>query len=189
MFHPKKPSDRKDRVRRQAGQVLIESIVSISLITVGLLGVLSLLSNSIAYNRGVTNKFIATYLAAEGIEVVKNIEDANFGDRLTDNTVAWNRYLDTNGSYELQYDSVPSLASGLVNIGDLTVYSSRPLLFNPSTGIYSYDSGQTTGFTRTVRVSNLNFDEIQVNSIVQWTENGSAKQINVEDHFFYWRTY
>ncbi len=167
---------------RQNGQVLIESIVSISLVTVGLLGILTLLSNSIAFNRGVTSRFVATYLAAEGVEVIKNIEDAN---HTTIPPSAWNRYLDTDGSYELQYDSVPGPGSSLKLLP--TEFSSSPLLFDPSTGIYSYISGDPTGFTRTIKILNLSSDEIQVNSIVRWSDKGENKEVNLEDHFFNWR--
>ena len=46
--------------------MLIESVVAISLVVIGLLGILTLLSNSIAFNRNAANKLTATYLAAEG---------------------------------------------------------------------------------------------------------------------------
>ena len=67
----------KDELKSQKGQILIESVVAMSLIVIGLLGILTLLSNSIAFNRNVANKLTATYLA-EGIEVMKSIADENY---------------------------------------------------------------------------------------------------------------
>lgn len=161
--------------KRQSGQVLIESVVSISLVTVGLLGILTLLSNSIAFNRNVTNKFVATYLAAEGIEVIKNIEDTNFTHR--DRGDLWNLHLN-DGTYEIAYDSA----------GDLTAATSRPLLFDSSTGVYNYDpSGQPTIFTRTVQITNRPPYELIVTSTVQWVDKGKPEQVELEDHFFNWR--
>lgn len=168
--------------KKQDGQILIESIISISIAVVGLLGILTLLSRSISLNRNVTGKFVATYLAAEGIEVVKNIIDANY---TKDNP--WSPLgspLIADGSYEVAYDTTTN---------NLLPLSSNPLLFDDTKGIYSYDSGDATGFRRTIRIENLACDasdcnEIKVNAVVDWTDKGEAKKVILEDHFFNWRT-
>ena len=87
-------------MRGKEGSLLIESIVSINIALIGLLGVLGLLSSSLSLNRDMGQKIIATYLAAEGIEVVKNLIDLNY----VDGNVAWNERINT-GSYELSYNS------------------------------------------------------------------------------------
>jgi type II secretory pathway pseudopilin PulG len=163
----------RNKIKNQSGQAIIESIVAISLVTVGLLGILTMLSRSIAFNRNVTNKFVATYLAAEGIEVVKNVEDANFtgGD-------LWNQYLDTDGDYEVSYDSTgPTIAPA----------AGQELLFDDSTGIYGYVAGDPSGFVRTVEITNNPPYEIMVLSRVEWSDKGEAKNVELEDHFFNWR--
>lgn len=179
----------KFNFKKRGGQVLIESIIAISVATVGLLGILTLLSRSISFNRYVTDSFVATYLSAEGIEVVKNIEDTN-----NTNHDQWNRYLDQ-GSYEVQYDTSPTSldpSRGLISISsDPAVLSARPLNFNPLNGIYGYDatSSQPTIFSRTVQITGpgANNDEIKVVSVVRWNDKGDEKQVTLEDHFFDWR--
>ena len=61
------------------GYVLVESVVAMTIVVVGLLGIFSLLSQSLSLNRVVGDRYVGTYLAAEGIEVVKNIIDNNAG--------------------------------------------------------------------------------------------------------------
>ena len=153
------------------GQLLIESMIAISIIVVGLLGLVGLLSRSLSLNRVVSDQFTANYLAAEGIEVVKNIVDAN-----TVQKQPWNLGL-ANGEYQVSYDSV-QLESTL----------RQPLVFEEGTGRYSYGFGRPTSFVRTIKIELLSQDEIKVNSIVNWTTRGGGKfEVNTEDHFFNWR--
>ena len=167
----------KNQLKNQAGQVLIESVVAMSLVVIGLLGILTLLSNSIAFNRNIANKLAATYLAAEGIEVMKSIADENY----TQGGV-WGTTLPT-GKYEATHDA--SIGNLRVVAGD---FSSNPLLFDSETGVYGYDSGVPTIFTRTVKVLNSTDNmETKINSIVRWADKGESKEVDLEDHFFNWR--
>ena len=56
-------------LNRSSGQVLIEAMVAISIVTVGLLGIFSVLSRSLSLNRTVADNYVAANLAAEGIEI------------------------------------------------------------------------------------------------------------------------
>ncbi len=156
---------------------MVESIVSINVALIGLLGVLGLLSTSLNLNREAGQKIIATYLAAEGIEVVKNIIDNNYT-----NDSSWNNGVST-GFYEVVYNS---------NV--LDPVSDSYLKFEPSTGIYSYGGGEPILFKRVIEIEERDNDgdnkteEILVKSKVQWTARvGGLKDIVLEDHFFDWR--
>ena len=59
------------------GNLMIESIVAITLIVIGILGIMSLLAKSANLSHYVSHSFEATYLAAEGIEMVKNTLDTD----------------------------------------------------------------------------------------------------------------
>ncbi|MCP6720208.1 MAG: hypothetical protein KJI72_02725 [Patescibacteria group bacterium] len=165
-------------LKNREGNLLIESMVGISIAVVGLLGILGLLSRSLAINKDVGQKFIATYLAAEGIEVVKSLIDKDYADGN-----AWNTTV-TGGSHEVSYDS-----TALTTL----VGSPNTLLFDSTDRTYSYAGGNPTLFTRTVDIVEIDnngdggTDEIKVNSIVQWLARGVTQEVNLEDHFFDWR--
>ncbi len=163
------------RQNKDSGQLLVESMVAISILIIGLLGVFSLLSQSLGFYRVAYEEYVAANLAMEGIEVVKNIIDTNVVDG-----APWNKGLTyIKASFEVQYDS-----------RNLDPISNKPLNFDPATGIYSYAStGYATNFKREIVIeSKLSDNEIQVNSIVTWkSRGGSDLSINLEDHFYNWR--
>lgn len=152
----------------QKGQLLIESIIAISLATVGILGILFTLNRSFSINREVRERFIAANLAAEGIEIVKNIIDTNIARRRP-----WNAGINK-GDFELAYDSAR-----------LTPAADRFLKLDAN-GFYNYLNGSETAFKRTIRI-NLSNDGnmIEVNSIVKNRDSGF--EVNLEDRFYNWR--
>ncbi len=64
--------------KEQSGQSMIEMLVAISIISASLVGILALVGRSLALNRLTTEQYVATYLAAEGIELVKNLFDHSY---------------------------------------------------------------------------------------------------------------
>lgn len=69
-------------IKKSEGSLLIESMVGISLVIVGLMGIIGLVIRSFQLNDTVVNRFIAANLAGEGIEVVKNIIDTRIAQKI-----------------------------------------------------------------------------------------------------------
>lgn len=171
---------------------MIESLVGITIATVALLGVLALLSQAIGTNKDVAAEFIATYLAAEGIEITKNIIDTNCARGR-----AWNTGI-RGGSYEFEYDTTANNGGrlpGFLKISGSPDERSRdPLFYDSVSGLYSYDpSGVPTSFKRTIQIredpSGLGADvELGIVSVVEWiVRGGGTEEVVMEDHFFNWR--
>lgn len=159
------------------GQMIIEATVSVSIMIVGLLGIFVLVSKSLNMYHTAAQEYVATNLAAEGIEVTKNILDANLI-----NNKAWNDGFAVSGSkyYGIQYNST-----------DMTLVSGsqdKYLLYDSATGLYGYDIGKPTVYKRVVTITNAPEDKIQVNSKVTYNINaGATFEIDLEDHFYNWR--
>lgn len=154
-------------MEHRSGQTIIEALVGITVAVVGLLGILILVGRSLTVNNDIRAKFVATYLAAEGIEVVKNIIDTNYA-----NGTFWNRNIDT-GDFDVSWDSL-----------SLTPTASRPLNFGG--GAYSYVANPASPYTRTVSIV-AGASTISVKSLVSWTSRGKTESISLEDTFFNWR--
>lgn len=161
---------------KRRGSLMVESIVALSVAVVGLLGVFGLLTQSLAVSKDVGEKFVAVYLASEGIELVKSLIDKNYTDGL-----AWNDGLAT-GNYEVSFNSLT-----------LAPVSGAPLSFSPESGIYDYAGTESTSFVRLIIISEIDrtgdgrTDEIKVVSRLTWPSRGLTQEIELEDHFFDWR--
>lgn len=165
---------------KKNGYLIAEAIIAISVPLMGILSILGFISRSINVNRIISDQFTANYLAMEGIEVVKNIIDANVIACL-DGASPWNEGFTSSGSFEVDYNSAA-----------LESNQNRQLSFDSNSGRYSYDSGEPSRFTRTIYIDPIGSDEIKVNSIVEWTTRGGGsrsidlRSIDLEDHFFNW---
>lgn len=158
-------------LKNKSGQSLIEAIIAMSIIFFGILGVYGLAARAVSLNRVVADRYIAIYLASEGIELVKNMVDSNILHRRP-----WNDSL-FSGTYEVEYRDE-----------NLRLSQGRKLLFDENNGTYNYTSGKNTTFQRTIKMEILgNGDELKVNSQVNWLSRGGDYSVDLEEHFFNWR--
>lgn len=161
-------------------------MIAISLLLVGFLGTITLINRSVGLTRVVADSYVATYLAAEGIEVVKSMIDSNY---LAERAFfeGFQRCVGlTPCEWEVQYDTswedlpVPSAGSG----------RERKLWYDPISGAYTYSPfGTETPFTRrvTVRLEGEGAREIQVVSRVEWrARGGGLSAATLEDRFYDW---
>lgn len=175
---------------RRKGQLLIETLIALSILTTGFLGILSLLSRSLSLNRVVSEQYQANYLAAEGIEIVKHVVDQNveknqaFNSGLNDGCyeVVYNRIDGSNFKYDDLGINCPP--SDFITNSDYAIYS------HPGEGgFYDYYSldGVITPFRRYVEITNKP-SEIDVDSYVVWISRGGGQfEVHLTDAFYDWR--
>lgn len=171
--------------KNKKGQALVEVMVAVAILTVGFLGIVTLLSRALALNRVVADNYTATYLAAEGIEVTKNIID---GNTIQGGSGFWSSGNGVNkcdgdietgiNACQVQYDSV-----------ELQSSTDQPLNFDENTKLYDYSGNASpTSFRRWVTIELVNQNELKVKCRVTWiTRGGGTSEITLEDHFYNWR--
>ena len=157
----------------QKGQLTIEAIIAIFVLTTAVLLFVGLLSRSMGFNGIISDQYTAVYLANEGIEIVKNIVDGNYMKK-----IAWNLGgFEHPGDYELSYNSTT-----LQGNQDRFLYAER------NTGLLSYKfDGTPTKYKRLIHIQPVGRNEIAVISIVTWESHGVPFEIKLEDHFYDWR--
>jgi len=154
------------------GFTIIEVIMAISILTVGVLGVFAFISHFTEYTSISVSRFTASYLAQEGIEIVKNIRDGNWLKGSS-----WNDNLGT-GHYQADYNSTNTLSA----------YGGNYLNID-SNDFYSYSSGTTTPFIREIQIctSTVGADGIiYVSSTVSWSERGRSHSVSAEEKIYNW---
>jgi Tfp pilus assembly protein PilV len=162
---------------RNEGHMLVESIVAITLVLVGLTGIITLLLRSTVANRDAYNRLTASYLAAEGIEVIKYLIDKNIADNELSGGVPWNKDISNSNGDPINFDTINFDSSGCPSIS-----------INYDSGVSAFvcTAGDAMQFSRSVEVLN-NANSILVESTVTWTERNSPSSLTVVDEFFNWR--
>lgn len=162
---------------------MLESLVAIFLLTFGIGGAFVLVTQTAVSSQITESRLEAIYLAQEGIELVRNIRDANF---LKIYKVMGGTWLDGLNSCqagcEIDYDDL-----------SFSPYSSRYLKIGG--GFYNYDAGQDTSFKRKILITDFTDldspldgidDRIKVSVEVSWSERGSPHKIILQDFIYKW---
>lgn len=154
------------------GFSLLEVIIAIFVIIIGIVGAMNLLNYSISSAVIGKSQIIASNLAQEGIEIVRNIRDSNWLKG-----AVWTTGLDgCSSGCRAQY-----------NKGSLLLLFDNPALRIDENGFYQYDSGPDALFHRKITISSISVDEIKVVSEVTWYERGRSHIINAEDRLYDWK--
>jgi len=170
----------KKRQNQRPGFTMIEIVVVIFIVSVGILGVMSLIVQNVksqAYNK---NSLIASQLAQEGIEMMRMVRDTNW---LTNSQ--FNNNLGGSGvgrAYFMDYtDVVPR---------DFNGNSLHLKLIVDSQGFYhdyDYSSGTVSGFYREIIVSRPTDHSLKVNCTVSWQERGQSHSYTLETKLYDWK--
>ncbi len=166
----------KNRLKRSlslTGFTLVEVLIAIFLFGVAFTATAFVLNMNLRSAIAVQNSFIASGLAQEGVEVVRNIRDGDwflgnaFGATIPD------------GSYRVQWNSQSLIALG----------SNPNLKRDGGSGIFSYDSGNDTIFSRIVVINTAAANiEKKIVVTVSWRERGgNIKSLSAEEHLFNWK--
>jgi len=169
----KKQKSKKGLPAHWRGFSMIEVVIAVSIITTALIASLALITSSISSIQLNKTKIIATGLAQEGLEIVRNIRDNNWLDYKR-SSINWLDGLSA-GDYRVQYDSESLLA-----------FSPTPLKID-SNGFYKYgDSGTNTPFYRKITIQIVDENQIKVTAVVSWTEKRRSEIVSAETRLYNW---
>ena len=154
------------KFHNQKGFTVVELIITIAILSFGIIGIYNFLEPAIILNTNSSNQFIAVYLAQEVLEVVKNIRDNNIilGNQWSEgfSICVAGCQLDykTGTATEMPPNQIQSYQNTFLNIN--------------SDGFYSYDSGDNTIFKRKVVITEptASSDILKIDVLVTWRHNG-----------------
>lgn len=152
------------------GFTLLEVIVAIFILTVGTGAAFALIQQTLISTSLVEDRFIASYLIQEGMEIVKNLRDKAW---LEDEI--WDTYLPA-GDWQADYSSQT-----------LNPFDPNNSLRIDSDGFYSYSSGTSTKFQRKISISEKTQDKMKVSAQVSWLERGKTHSLEALEYITNWR--
>ncbi len=152
------------------GFTAIEAIIAIFILTVAIIGVYSSFSRMAISTSILSSRLIASYLAKEGIEVIRNIRDTNW---LTPQN--WDTNLTdcvTGCQVDYKSDALDAYTGDYLNID--------------ADNFYSYSSGTPTKFKRKITITSESDGSLKVSALVEWQERGEQYSFEAEEYLYDW---
>ncbi len=179
--------------KKNTGFTLIETLVAVSIFAGSILALVAVLSNNLADTQYAKKKVIATYLAQEGVEYIRNVRDAyvlyeaSEGQGWRDFQTAISDCLEDEGnpgggSCDFAVDG------GSVNFVPCVGGNCRQILYDDDTG-YGYQNGENSGFVRKIigkQIGGIGSNEILIISTVYWTQGSGNYSVSLTDNLFNW---
>ncbi|MDO8495188.1 MAG: type II secretion system protein [bacterium] len=166
---------KREKKFQESGFTLIEAMVSVVILSIALTAIMGLFTINITSANLVRNNYIASGLIQEGVEVVRNLRDADWHASRAFGSFGAGAPV-SDGSYIVQWDS-----------DQLTIFADTFLLRDPVSGLFSYDTGNNTLFKRKIDIVTVSLIEKRVTVTVSWDQKGYPKSISAEEHLYDWK--
>lgn len=165
-------------IKNNSGISILEVVVAILIITIGLVGVLSLVIQNIQVQYVNKNVLIASGLAQEGLELVRNVRDLNW---LTPD-YAWDKDIVGDGTYTIDYGGRGSI----INVSGINDAATR--LYIDSNGFYTHTSlnNVPTNFYRLITVI-INANYLDIKCAIRWQDGAENHDYTAETYLYNWR--
>jgi len=172
---------------------LLEVILAITVLTLAVGGSFVLISQTIASISVVQSKLIASYLAQEGIEIVKNIRDTNWLK-----FPLWDQGLEGGDCWEGDYQTgAPPDYPSFTSCPFPYQYDNLRFLGIDENGFYGYSylPENKTIFKRKITISDKvdlddppdgEMDKLKVSVEVLWAERGKLHSITAQEYLYNW---
>lgn len=173
----------------EKGFTIIETLVALSIFTFSILGLIVITSRGIADTNYAKNKLIASYLAQEGVEMVRNMRDSKAldGGVLADTTGTV-----LGGCYAVGTVTGCDIDSATLAIESCSLASRScgPLRYDVATGLYVMGSTNSalpeTPFSRLVTIRDISPFEIEITVTVSWNQGANMRTVSTTETLFDW---
>lgn len=161
----------------------MEVLIVLGILTLGLLGIASLVMQNMQVENLTKNYLVASMLAQEGIEIVRNIRDENWLNPISDDPLNWLKNI-PEGTFAIDYRG----RSSVNEVPDVNGDEGTQLYLD-GTGFYSLvHSIATTAFFRLITVEyHVSDDYFLITSDVMWTGRFGERHYTVKTALYNWR--
>lgn len=168
------------------GFTLIEVLTAMFIMMIGVIGVMGLITRTVVFNSSVNSQLVASYLAQEGLEIVRNMRDANFLKKHKGEDVVWNAGLTgCPVGCEIDYNDITYSANPATST-EYGPFQNRLLKLN--SGFYAYDAGTDTVFKRKITINSATADVLKVWVDVSWQDKGNTRTVRGATELYNWLT-
>lgn len=174
----------QSQLKNKKGFTLVETLVAITVLVVAIVGPLYVVHKSIAASYAARDKLIATALAQEGLEYVRSVRDDNY---LTGRNWMTGLNGSNNGSNSANcFSNNCTVDQGQDDTVACSSSGCAPLRIT-SANLYTQAGGNPlTKFTRSVRLTTVNANEVEVEVTVTWETLRIPYSTTVSEHLYNW---
>ena len=162
---------------------LVEALIAMSILIIGIISSFILVTRALYNTSIIQDRLTASFLAQEGLELVREIRDSNYINRINNGTGNWNDGLQS-GTYRISFENGNILIKTITNPSEATLY------FHDDTGLFDYNSvgGVLTSFNRQIQIDPIlgSDHELRITVTVSWQTKGIGYKLQAEDHLFDW---
>ncbi len=165
------------------GFTLIELIISVAVLSLGVIVLYSTLLPFIKLTSDISLRLTGAYLAQEGLAIVKNIRDNNFINR---SEAQWDNGLrDCSDGCQADYKAGTKAQT---KANKLKAYNNDDFLSLNSKGFYSYDAGGiTTSFKRKITITRIfKNNALKIDVLIAWDHRGETFSTSAYEYLYNW---
>ena len=160
------------------GFTLIETLVALAIFSASIVALISVTASGVADTNYAKNKFIASYLAQEGVEMVRNIRD--------------NAWISGGDWAQFVGAVAPCIESAGCKIEAKTLAVSPcfgspcDLLLYDNAGFYTYAGENQSSFIRKITVEEIDTEEFKITSVVSWNQGTVPFSVSFSENLLNW---
>lgn len=192
---------KKNKQLNASGFTLVEVMASVAILSIGLVGCLTAINYNLRNISSGEKKIAATSLAAEGIELARNVRDTNWlaGNNWDLNIEGANPSSETikffcgNADNNQQVPSSPDTLAACGANCRVYVYTkdgSGERCYSDDFGNqpgYNNTSPIATNFYRLITLNKTSDHSVDVEASVKWTEGSQTKSLTVKESLYNWK--
>lgn len=159
---------------------LLETLIAIGVLAGAIVAAIGVLSFTLRHIRTAGDELVAAHLAAEGIEIVRNLRDTHWLQNMSWD--AWRAVMEDLGCVEVAYHSAQATL--------LPCGSAARVLEVDARGRYCYAcAGTPSPYTRVIEIETggLEAHQLRIRAVVEWTQPAGRRELRVEDVLYDWR--
>ncbi|MDQ5901330.1 MAG: hypothetical protein QG580_45 [Patescibacteria group bacterium] len=173
------------KFKKESGFTLVETLVAIAIFATAITGLIVISGRGINDNVFVKNKLTASYLAQEGVEIIRMMRDnAALANPSSD---YWENFINNiDVCYSPDGTDVCWVDPAGPSIGPCDNQICENLGYDEYTGIYGYGFEESI-FNREVRVVPVeDYEEILIISDVSWTQGSNTYKTSYQYNLLNW---
>lgn len=167
---------------------LVETLIAVAVVTLAIVGPFHIAQGVLQSSYKARDELIASALAQEGVEFVRNMRDSNFVYNLHNGgSRSWLSGFDGTNGPDCYTNAcvVDSAQQTVISCGNSTC-ASRPLYLSGSNLYNQSLSGTVTRFTRSVRLTQISASETKVTVMVSWSSHGVVHTVTLTQNLRAW---